>query len=88
MTWGRPTRFSEKDQRSTQPLKAGELDGWRKTTAKMLSYHQLPEILPDAAELSVIDPKATNTGLTPKSIWEKSKSLSLKEEMGSDPRSK
>jgi hypothetical protein len=85
MTWGRPTRYSEKDQRSRQPLKANQLDEWRKTTLKMLSYNQLPEVFPDVADLSAIDPKATDADLTPKSIWEKSKNLSLKEELGSDP---
>jgi uncharacterized protein YjbI with pentapeptide repeats len=85
MTWGRPTRFPEKDQRSRQPLKADQLDGWRKATLKLLSYHQLPELFRDVADLSAIDPRTTDTDLTPKSIWDKSKSLSLKEEMGSDP---
>jgi hypothetical protein len=85
MTWARPTRYSEKDQRSRQPLKTDQRDGWRKTTLKLLSYHQLPEIFPDIADLSSIDPKATTADLTPKSIWDKSKTLSLKEDMGSDP---
>jgi hypothetical protein len=52
---------------------------------KLLSHHQPPDVVSDIVDPSAIDPKTANTDLTPKSTWDKSKSLSLKEELGSDP---
>jgi uncharacterized protein YjbI with pentapeptide repeats len=85
MTWGQPTRFSEEEQRSRQPLKSNELGGWRKSTLMMLSYHQSPEYLSRFVDLSVIDPKTTAIDPTPKSIWDKARQLALKGEMGAAP---